>query len=79
MWTMCHPTLYTRWNWQGGFIVCKVACVEALNGVLMQEHYVKLYKLRKLKEHEKKFVAHDLELATIVDVLKICRHYLLRK
>lgn len=39
------------------------ACKEGLGGVLMQEGYVVCYELRKLNEHEKNYVTHDLELA----------------
>jgi hypothetical protein len=35
------------------------------------------YESWKLNEHEHKYVTHDLELATIVHVLKMWRHYLL--
>jgi hypothetical protein len=53
------------------------ACKEGLGGVLMQEGKVICYESRKLNEHEKKYVTHDLELATIVHALKMWRHYLL--
>ena len=35
------------------------------------------YESRKLKEHEKKYATHDLELTTIVHALKMWRHYLM--
>ena len=34
------------------------------------------YGSRQLKNHEQNFPTHDLELAAIVFVLKIWRHYL---
>ena len=34
------------------------------------------YALRQLKEYEKNYLTHDLELATVVFTLKIWRHYL---
>jgi hypothetical protein len=37
------------------------------------------YALRQLKEHEKNYLTHDLELATFVYALKIWRHYLYGK
>jgi hypothetical protein len=43
----------------------------------MQEGQVICYESRKLNEHEKKYVTHDLELATIMHALKMWRHYLL--
>ena len=35
------------------------------------------YESRKLKEHEKNYATHDLELAAIVHALKMWRHYLM--
>ena len=43
----------------------------------MQEGNVICYEFRKLKEHEKNYATHDLELATIVHALKMWRNYLL--
>jgi ribonuclease HI len=34
------------------------------------------YATRQLKEHEKNYPTHDLELAAVVHALKIWRHYL---
>ena len=42
----------------------------------MQRGKVIAYATRKLKEHEKNYPTHDLELAAMVFVLKIWRHYL---
>jgi len=38
---------------------------------------VVFYELRKLNEHEKNHVTHDLELAVIIHTLNMWRHYLL--
>ena len=43
--------------------------------VLMQPGRIVAYGLRQLKNHEKNYPTHDLELAAIVFVLKIWRHY----
>ena len=48
------------------FMVCTNACGQGLGGVLMQANHVICYESRKLKEHEKNYATHDLELATIV-------------
>ena len=40
----------------------------------MQDNHVICYKSRELKEHEKNYATHDLELAAIVHALK---HYLM--
>ena len=60
-------------------MVCTDASKEGLGGVLTQECHVICYESRKLKEHEKNYVVHDLELATIIHALKIQRHYLIGK
>ena len=52
------------------------ASLNGLGCVLMQEGKVVVYASRQLKPHEKNYPTHDLELATIVFVLKIWRHYL---
>ena len=47
-----------------------------LGCVLMQRGKVIAYASRQLKEHEKNYPTHDLELAAVVFALKIWRHYL---
>jgi hypothetical protein len=37
------------------------------------------YESKKLKDHEKNYATHDLELAAIVHALKKWRHYLMGK
>jgi hypothetical protein len=50
---------------------------EGLGGVLNQEGHVICYESRKLKEHERNYITHDLELATVIHALKMWRHYLI--
>jgi len=59
------------------FVVCTDACGQGLGGVLMQDNHVICYESRKLKEHEKNYATHDIELAAIVHALKMWRHYLM--
>ena len=59
------------------FVVCSDACGQGLGGVLMQDNHVICYESRKLKEHEKNYATHDLELAAIVHALKMWRHCLM--
>jgi hypothetical protein len=59
------------------FVVCTDACKEGLGGVLSHNGFVICYESRKLKEHEKNYATHDLELAAIVHALKKWRHYLM--
>jgi hypothetical protein len=55
------------------FVVCMDACKEGLDGVLSKKYRVVCYESRKLKEHERNYATHDLELATIVHALKMWR------
>jgi hypothetical protein len=59
------------------FMVCTDACKEGLGGVLSQEGFVICYESRKLKEHERNYATHNLELAAIVHALRKWRHYLM--
>ena len=42
----------------------------------MQDGKVVAYALRQLRIHEQNYPTHDLELAAVVFVLKIWRHFL---
>ena len=61
------------------FIVFTYASKEGLGGFLNQNGFDVCYKSRKLKEHERLYATHDLELASIVHALKKWRHYLMGK
>jgi hypothetical protein len=52
------------------FIVCTYACKEGLGGVVNQNGFFVCYESRKLKEHERHYVTHNLELASIVHALR---------
>lgn len=58
------------------FVVFSDASKQGLGCVLMQRDRVIAYASRQLKEHEKGYPTHDLELAAVVFALKIWRHYL---
>jgi uncharacterized protein CbrC (UPF0167 family) len=60
-------------------VLCTDACKEGLGGVLTQKDHVVCYESRKLKEHERNYATHDVELATIVHALKMWRNYLAGK
>ena len=53
------------------FVVCTNACRQRLGGFLMQGNHMICYESRNLKEHEKNYATHDLELAVIIHALKI--------
>ena len=59
-----------------GYVVYSDASHQGLGCVLMQHGKVVAYASRQLKNHEKNYPTHDLELAAIVFALKIWRHYL---
>jgi hypothetical protein len=61
------------------FIVCIDACNEGLGGILSQNGFVICYESMKLKDHERSYATHDLELAAIVHALRKWRHYLMGK
>ncbi|GJV98971.1 putative reverse transcriptase domain-containing protein [Tanacetum coccineum] len=57
----------------------EVYCDASSNGlgcVLMQRGRVIAYASRQLKKHEEEYPTHDLELAAVVFVLKLWRHYI---
>ncbi|XP_058725705.1 uncharacterized protein LOC131596998 [Vicia villosa] len=58
------------------FVVYYDASKMGLGGVLMQDGKVVAYASRQLRVHERNYPTHDLELAEVVFVLKIWRHYL---
>ena len=53
------------------YVVCTDASKEGVGGVLTQEGKVIAYESRKLKEHEHKYSAYDLELAVVIHTLKM--------
>ena len=59
------------------FLVCTDAFSQGIGEVLMQDNHVICYESRKLKENEKNYATHDLELAAIVHALNMWRHYLM--
>jgi hypothetical protein len=61
------------------FMVCTDECKKGLAGVLSQNGFVVCFESKKLKEHERLYATHDLELETIVHALKKWRNYLMEK
>ncbi|WP_457833166.1 ribonuclease H family protein, partial [Staphylococcus aureus] len=59
-----------------GFVIYSDASGKGLGCVLMQHGKVIAYASRQLKEYERNYPTHDLELAAVVFALKIWRHYL---
>ncbi|CAL9021296.1 unnamed protein product [Prunus brigantina] len=63
----------------GNFVIYSDASQQGIGCVLMQHGKVISYASRQLKKHEFNYPTHNLELATVVFTLKICRHYLYGK
>jgi hypothetical protein len=61
------------------FVVCTDVFKEGLGGFIMQNGHVIGYESRKLKEHERNYATHDLELVDIVHALRMWSHYLMGK
>jgi hypothetical protein len=59
------------------FVVYTDTCKEGLGGVLLQNGHVIGYESRNIKEHERNYAMHDLELSSIVQDLRMWRHYLM--
>ncbi|KAL8089625.1 hypothetical protein AgCh_039196, partial [Apium graveolens] len=60
----------------GGYVIYSDASKKGLGCVLMQHGKVIAYASRQLKPYEVNYLTHDLELAAVIFVLKIWRHYL---
>ena len=59
-----------------GFVIYSDVSHKGLGYVLMQNGTIMAYASRQLKNEEKNYLTHDLELATVVFTLKNWRHYL---
>lgn len=57
------------------FVIYTDASNLGYEAVLMQRKVI-AYSLRQLKEHEKNYHTHDLELGVVAFALKVWRHYL---
>ncbi|MCO5552972.1 hypothetical protein L7F22_006492 [Adiantum nelumboides] len=66
-------------NFSKEFEVVTNASGLALGGVLTQEGRPMAYTSRKLRDHERNYSTHDLELLAIIHALKLWRHYLLSR
>src|SRR5262249_19207353 len=61
---------------QSGFMVYCDASQVRLGCVLIQHGSVIAYASRQLRKHKVYYSTHDLEMATVILILKIWRHYL---
>jgi hypothetical protein len=61
------------------FLVCTDACKEGIVGFHMQSGHAIGYESRNIKEHERNYSTHELELTAIVHALRMWRHDLMGK
>ncbi|KAL8104033.1 hypothetical protein AgCh_028311 [Apium graveolens] len=61
---------------QGNFVIYSDVSHKGLGFILMQHDKLIIYASKQLKPHEKKYPTYYLELAAIVFLYKIWRHYL---
>ena len=73
---LTEAPVLTQPTYGNEYVIFGDASLNGLGCVLMQEGKVVAYASMQLKSHEKNYPTHDLELAAIVFVLKIWRHYL---
>ena len=73
---LTEASVLTQPTYGKEYVVFSNALLNGLECVLMQEGKVVAYASRQLKPYEKNYPRHDLELAEILFVLKIWRHYL---
>lgn len=63
----------------GEFALCTNACKEEVGFYLLYDDHVISYESQELKDHERNYATHDLELTAIIHALKLWRNYLLGK
>ncbi|KAJ9567767.1 LOW QUALITY PROTEIN: hypothetical protein OSB04_003733 [Centaurea solstitialis] len=73
---LCQAPILSLPDGTEDFVVYSDASKMGLGCVLMQRGKVISYASRQLKDHERNYPVHDLELAAVVFALKLWRHYL---
>ena len=68
---LTEALVLTQLTYDKEYIIFSDASLNGLGCVLLQEGKVVAYASRQLKSHEKNYPTHDLELASIVFMLKI--------
>ena len=61
---------------EDGFVIYCDASSQGLGAVIMQHGRVITHASHQLKDYEKNYPTHDLELPAVVFALKMWRHYL---
>ena len=73
---LTEASVLTQPTYGKEYVIFSDELFNRLGCVLMQEGIVVAYASMQLNPHEKNYLTHDMELATIVFALKIWRHYL---
>ncbi|KAI3669068.1 hypothetical protein L6452_40289 [Arctium lappa] len=73
---LCEAPILSVLEEMKDFVIYSDASKMGLGYVLMKRGKLIAYASRQLKEHEKNYPTHDLELAAVVFALKLWRHYL---
>ena len=73
---MTHARVLALPEGNDDFVVYSDASKMGLRCVLMQRGKVIAHASRQLKEYEKNYPTHDLELAAVMFALKLWRHYI---
>ncbi|GKA04467.1 hypothetical protein Tco_0683587 [Tanacetum coccineum] len=73
---LCDAPIITLPEGSDDFVMYCDTSIKGLGAVLMQRTKVIAYASRQLKDHEKNYTTHDLELGAVVFTLKIWRYYL---
>ncbi|GJS45705.1 putative reverse transcriptase domain-containing protein [Tanacetum coccineum] len=76
---LCSAPILALPEGSENYVVYCDASHKGLGVVLMQKEKVIAYASRQLKDHEKNYTIHDLELGAVVFALKMWRHYLYGK
>jgi len=75
-WKLVTAHVLTLPSNSGGLVIYRYASKKGLGCVLMQQGKVVAYASCQLKDYEKNYPTHDLELAAVIYALKIWSHYL---
>ncbi|GJT95697.1 putative reverse transcriptase domain-containing protein [Tanacetum coccineum] len=73
---LCNAHVLALLDGPDDFVVYCDASKQGFGSMLMKRGKVIAYASRQLKNHEKNYTTHDLELGAVVFPLKIWRHYL---
>lgn len=68
---LTHAPVLKIFDLNKEYTVCIDASYEGFGEVLMQEEHIICYESWKLKENEKNYLTHDIEIVEVVHALKM--------